>query len=173
MFSAYIGGHDNHGILKINRPPLTIGQSAVFQYLQQHVKHIRVGFFDLIQQQHGIGFTPYFFRHLTAFFIAHIARRRSHQTGHRVFFHVFGHVQANHGVFIAKKRFRQSPSQLGFAHAGRPQENKRANRTLRVLQPRPGAAHGTSHSLYRLVLTDNSFMQNFFQLQQPLGLFFR
>ena len=41
--------------LKSTGTSLVVCQPAVIKNLQQDVEHIRVGFFDLIQQYHGIG----------------------------------------------------------------------------------------------------------------------
>ena len=49
--------------------------------------------------------------------------------------HVFRHVEANQRVVAAEQEVRQRARQLGFADAGRTEEDEAAHRTVRVLQP--------------------------------------
>ena len=49
MLRPQIGGHDNDGITKIHLAAQTVGQLPVFKNLQEQIKDIRMGFFDLIQ----------------------------------------------------------------------------------------------------------------------------
>ncbi len=46
---ADVGGHNHDAVFKIHTATLGIGQNAVFQYLQEHVEHIGVGFFDFVK----------------------------------------------------------------------------------------------------------------------------
>ena len=48
---AQIRGHDNHGISKIDSPPLTVCEAAIFQNLKQYIKDIRVRFLHFIKKQ--------------------------------------------------------------------------------------------------------------------------
>ena len=93
--AADIGGHHNHGVFKVDRAALAIGEAAIVEHLQQNIEHIRVRFFHFIQQNHAVRLAPHLFGEKAAFFIAHIARRRANQAGHGVFFHVFGHINAD------------------------------------------------------------------------------
>ena len=47
---ADIAGHDNHAVAEIDTPALGIGQVAVIEYLEEQVKNVRVGLFNLVQQ---------------------------------------------------------------------------------------------------------------------------
>src|SRR5690554_4240384 len=98
-----IGGHDNDGISKVNTSSKTVSEITVIQYLQEHIKHIRVGFFNLIQQDYRIGLSSYFFSQLSTFFIPHVPRRCSYQSTDRELLHIFTHVDAYQGILRVKQ----------------------------------------------------------------------
>src|SRR5690606_41738413 len=54
IFSAEIRGHDDDRVAEIDRTALPVGQASVIQHLQQHVEHIRMCLFDLVEQNHLI-----------------------------------------------------------------------------------------------------------------------
>src|SRR5579859_6961452 len=47
---ADVAGHDDHRVLEVNRTALPIGQAAIVQYLQQHIKDFRRGLLDLVEE---------------------------------------------------------------------------------------------------------------------------
>ena len=85
---SYIGRHDNHGVLEINRTPLSICDPPIIQNLKKHIKNIRMRLLDLVEQNHGIGMLTYSLRQLTALVIPYISRRRSDQPGYCMLFHI-------------------------------------------------------------------------------------
>ena len=108
------------------------------------------------------------FGQLAALLIADVAGRGADQLGHRVLFHVFGHVDAHHGLFAVEHEFAQGLGQLGLAHAGRPEKNERAQGAVRVLQPGPGAAQDARDRFHGLVLADDPLLQYLLHVQQLL-----
>ena len=76
-----IRGQDDDGILKIHRPALGVGNSAVIQDLQQNVEDVRMRLFDFIKQEHRIGLSADGLCQLSSLFIAYISGRRPNQTG--------------------------------------------------------------------------------------------
>ena len=50
---ADVARHHDHRVLEIHRAALAVGQAAIVEHLQQHVEDVRVGFFHLVEQQHG------------------------------------------------------------------------------------------------------------------------
>ena len=91
-----IRGHNQNHIAKINRAAIMVCESAVIHHLQQHIIHIGMGFFDLIQQQNAMWVLVNPVCQLPALIKSNIARRRADQPADRVFFHIFGHVKAQH-----------------------------------------------------------------------------
>ena len=47
--AARVGGHNNHGILKIDRAALRICNPALVENLEQNVEHIRMRLFDFVE----------------------------------------------------------------------------------------------------------------------------
>src|ERR1700751_2304496 len=131
--AADVAGHNNDRVLEIDRATLTIGDPAIVQDLEQHIKDIRVRFFDLIKEDDAIRFAAHRFTQLAAFLITDIARRRSDQTGHGVFLHVLAHVDSDHRVLVIKEKFGQRTSELGLPHTGWPKENERTDRPVLIL----------------------------------------
>ena len=75
--TAQVGGHDHHGVAEIDRTTLTIRQAAIIQHLQQHVKYVRVGLFDFVEQDHAIRVAAYGLGQITALVVTDIARGRA------------------------------------------------------------------------------------------------
>src|SRR5262249_8892163 len=100
---ADIRGHDDDGIFEVHRPPFAVCKPPVVKNLQHHIPHIGMSLLDFVEQNNAIGSAPNAFRQVTAFLIADIAWRRANQTSDRVFLHVFGHVDPNHGAFVVEK----------------------------------------------------------------------
>ena len=77
ILAAEVGGHDDNGVLEIDRASLRIGDAAVVEDLQQDVENIRVRLFDLIKQYDGIRFSAHSLGKLTALVVADVSGRRA------------------------------------------------------------------------------------------------
>ena len=85
-------------------------------------------------------------------------------------FHVLGHIETEHGVFVAEHRLRQRLAQLGFSDAGRTKEDEGAYRTLGVLESDSAAADRLGNSGHCLVLTDDALVENLLHVEQAVAL---
>ena len=130
---AHVGGHDDDGIAEIHPTALGIGEMPIFHNLKQDVEDFGMGFFDFIQEDHRIRTAPHGFGKLTALFVAHITRRRAHQTADIMPFHELGHVDFDQGLLGAKEELGQILGQVGFAYPGGPQEDKDTDGAFGVL----------------------------------------
>ena len=65
--AARIGGHDDDGVLKVHIAALGVGDVAVVQNLQQDVKHVGMGLFDLVEQDDAVGLAAHLFGKLTLY----------------------------------------------------------------------------------------------------------
>ena len=81
-------------------------------------------FFHFIKEDYRIWFPADGFCQLAAFIISHVSRRRSDQTGDRVFLHVLAHIDTDHIAFVIKQGFCQCFCQLCFADTGWSQEEE-------------------------------------------------
>ena len=106
-------------IFEIHRPALPIGQAAVVQDLQHDVEDVVVSFFDFVEQDHRVRAPAHGFSELPAFFVADVARRRADQPRDRVLLLVFGHVDADHGVFVVEQEVGEGAGELGFTDTRR------------------------------------------------------
>ena len=165
-----VAGHDDDGVLEVHRAALRIRDAAIVQNLEHDVSDVLVGLFDLVEQHHGVGLTAHLFGELATLIVAHIARRRTHQTGHRMTLHVLGHINADHGVLIAEHGFGQRLAQLRLTHAGGTEEQKAANGALGVLQAHAATADGPGDRFYSLVLTHHTLVEDILHVQQALPL---
>ena len=141
--------------LKSTTLPLPVGQPPVVEHLQQHVEHVRMRLLDLVEQDHLVGPPPHRLGQHPALVVADIARRRADQPGDRVLLHELAHVDAHHRLVVVEQERRQRLGQLGLADAGRPEEQERPQRPVRVVQPRPRPPHRVRHRLDRLLLADD------------------
>ena len=131
---ADIGRHNNDRILEIDRAAFGVREPAIIENLQQDIEDVRMRLFNFVKQDHAVWPATDRFGELAALVIADISRRRANQAGHGVFFHVFRHVNAHHGVLIVKEKLSQRPRQFGFAYSGGAKKNERANRLARIAQ---------------------------------------
>ena len=154
-----VGGHDDNGVLEIDRATLAIRQSPVVQHLQQHVEDIRMRLLDFVEEHHRIRPAPDRFAQLAAFLEAHVARRRPDQAGHCVLLHVLRHVDSHHRVLVVEQELGQRPSQLGFPDPGRTQKHEGTNRAVWILKSRAGAAHRVGDGMNGFLLTNHPFAQ--------------
>ena len=131
-----------------------------------------MSFLDFIKEYDRVRFPTHCLRQLTAFLISNISRRRSDQTGNRIFLHILTHVDPDHVVFIIKKIGRQRLGQLCFSHSGRPQEKEGSNGFCGILDPGFGAQDRFCHFPDRLILSDHPLMQFVLQSQNLLAFSF-
>src|SRR5262249_32490584 len=106
---------------------------------------------DFIEEHNGVRTAAHLLGELAAFFVANVSRGRSDQAGDRVLLHVFGHVDANHGVLIVKQKFSQSAGEFSFADTSRAEEDEAANWPFGVAKSSARAADRISHALQRRI----------------------
>ena len=169
---AEVAGHDDDGVLEIHRAALAVREPAVVEHLQQHVEHVVMRLLDFVEQHHRVRLAAHGLAELPAFLVADVARRRADEPRDGVLLHVFAHVYPDHRGLVVEEKFRQRAGRLGFAHAGRAEENKRADRAVRILQSAARTAHGIGHGGDRLLLPDDALPQTLLHLEQFFALAF-
>ena len=151
---------------------MAIGQPAVVEDLQEHVAHIGVGLFHLIEEHYAVGPTPHRFSQPATLLIADIPRRRADQPGDRVLLHELAHVDADHGVGRIEEELRESLAQLGLAYARGPEEEERPDGARCFAQAGPIAAHRIAHRADRVILADEPLANLILHLQELLPFAF-
>ena len=126
-----------------------------------------MGFFQLIHQHQTIGAAANRLRQLAAFLIADVPGRRADQAGDRLLFHIFRHVQPDHGVPAAVDLLRQRPAQLRLSHAGGSREQQARNGPRPVPDAAVAPAHRFGHGADSFALPHHLRGQQSFQPQQP------
>ena len=167
---ADVARHHDHGVLEVHGAALAVGQAAVIQHLQQHVEHVRVGFFHLVKQQHGIRLAAHGLGQVAALLVAHVAGRRADQAGHGMLLHELAHVDADEVLLAVEQEARQRLAQLGLAHAGGAEEQERTRGAVRVTQARARTADGVGHGGDGLFLAHHALVQLGFHLQELVFL---
>ncbi len=81
QLGARIGRHHDDHVAEIGLATVVVGQRAVVHHLQQDVEDIRMRFFDLVEQQHGVRFLGDRFGQQAALVKPDVARRRADQAG--------------------------------------------------------------------------------------------
>ena len=81
-------------------------------------------------------------------------------------FHVFRHVNANHGLFGTNQQLRQNLCQFGFTHTRRPQEHKGACRAFRIMNARSATANGLRNRHQRFILAHHTLAHFIFKSQK-------
>ena len=167
---AKVTGHDDDSIREVHGAALTIGQTTIIEYLQKNIEEIRMRLFDFIEEDDAVRRLSHGIGQLAAFFIADISWRRTDETGHFVFLHVFRHIETNHIFLTAKHAFSERSGQLGLADTGRAEEEEGTDRTFRILHAGTRTTDRRGNGMDSLILTDHSLMQLFFQMEQALGV---
>ena len=145
---------------------MAVGEPAVVENLQQHVEHVLVRLFHLVEEHHRIRFAPDGFGELAAFLITDITRRRADEPRDRVLLHVLAHIQADHVVLAVEEGFREGTRQFGFAHAGGSEENEGADGAFGVFETGTRPDDGVSHGFDGFVLANDALVQDFVEPQQ-------
>ena len=171
--AADIGGHDDHGVFEIDRPAFAVGEPSVVQDLEQDVEDIRMGFFDLVKQQDGIGPAADSLGQISAFFISDISRRSADQARHRMLFHVLRHVDAHHGVFIIEEELGQGSGQFGFPDTRGAEKYEGSHGPPGILQTCPCAPDRIRYGSQRGILSQHAFAQAIFHVNQFLNFSFQ
>ena len=129
-------------------------------------------FFHLIQQDDGIRTPAHRFGQVAALFITNISRRRTDQTRDGVFLHELGHVDTHHRIVAVEHKVCQRFTQFGFTDTGRPQEQERTDRAIRIGKPSTATANSVGDRFNRLVLTNHPLMQILLHTQQLIAFAF-
>ena len=128
MLRTQVRCHDDHRIAEIHGTALAVRQPTVIQNLQQHVEYVRMRFLDLVEQNDAVWLAAHGLGQVAALFVSDVTRRGANQARHRMLFHEFAHVDADHVLVRIKQEIRKRTGQLGLAHAGRAQEQEGAGR---------------------------------------------
>ncbi len=161
---AGIAGHDQHHVAEIGFFAVVVGQGAVIHDLQQDTEQVRMGFFDFVEQQHGIGILDHGVGEQPALVEADVAGRRADQPGHRMLLHVLAHVEAEE---LDPELGRQLLGHLGFADPGRAGEEEGADRLFRVPQTGPGAQDRAAQGVDGRILPEDLPLEVAVEMLQP------
>ena len=156
---ADVRGHDDDGVAEVHLPPERIRELAVLHDLQQEVEHVLVRLFDLVEQHNGIRLAAHLFRELAALLVADIARGRADEPRDAVPLHIFRHVHADERLLVAEERLGQRAAELRLPDAGRAEEQKAADRAVRVAETDAAAADRVRDRVHGLLLPDDAAAQ--------------
>ena len=76
----------------------------------------------------------------------------------------------HHRAVVVEHELRERARELGLADAGRAEEDERADRPVRILQPGARAAQRVRDGLDRLVLADDALVEPLLHVDELLGL---
>src|SRR5262249_3288798 len=130
-----VGRHDQDGVLEVHHVPEGVTQPSVVEHLEQHVEHVRMRLLDLVEEHDRVRAPPHLLGEEAALFVADVAGRRAEQARDRELLHVLRHVHADERVLVTEEVLGQRTGKLGLSHAGRAEEDERADWALGVLEP--------------------------------------
>ena len=123
-------------------------------------------FLNLIKKNYTVWFPAYGLCKLSAFLISYISRRRSDQSGYRIFLHILTHIDTNHILFIIEKSLCKGFGEFCFTNTGGSKEQEGTNWLGGIFDSCFGTKDGIGYTAYALVLTDHTFMKLIFQMKQ-------
>ena len=167
---ADVRRHDHDGVPEVDRSPLTIRQPPVVEQLQKNVEDVGVGLLDLVEQDHAVGSPPHRLGELPPFVVADIPGRRADEARHRVLLHVLRHVESHDCALVVEHELRQGLCKLRLPHSRRSEEDKRADRPVRILEPRAGTAQRVRDRIDRLLLPHDSLVEARLHVHELLHL---
>ncbi len=91
---------------------------------------------DLVEQENRIRPPAHRFGQLPALLVADVPGRRAHEPGDGVPLLVLRHVEPDERALVVEHELGERTRELGLADAGRAEEDERADRPVRILQPR-------------------------------------
>jgi hypothetical protein len=116
QLGAHVRSHDDNRVSEIDLSAKAVRDFALFQNLEQEMHDIGMSLFDLIEEHNRVGAPSNGLGKLSAFFVAHIARRRTDQARPGEFLRVLRHVDLNQSVEVTKHELRQGTCQKRFAN---------------------------------------------------------
>src|SRR5450759_52782 len=170
---AHIAGHDDDRVLEVDLAALSIGQTPLFEDLQQDVEHVRVRLLDLIEEDDAVWLAADLLGELAALVEADVARRRTDQPRDGVLLHVLAHVERDERLLGPEQERGQHLRKLRLPDAGRAEEDERSRGAVRVLQAGTSAADGARHGGDGLVLADDALVQRALHPQELRRLLLR
>ena len=132
---AEVRGHDDDGVLEVDRAALRVGEAAVLEDLEQDVEHVGMGLLDLVEEHHGERLAAHRLGELAALVVADVAGRRADQAADRVLLHVLGHVELDEGALVAEQELGERLGELGLPDARGAEEDERADGRFGSLRP--------------------------------------
>src|SRR5438105_4079689 len=90
---------------------------------------------DLVEEHDAVRPPPHRLGELPALVVADVARGRADQARDGVPLLVLRHVEAHHRALVVEHELRERARQLRLTHAGRAEEDERADRPVRILEP--------------------------------------
>ena len=142
LVSADIRRHDDDRVAEIDLAALGVRKIPVFHDLEEHVEGFWMGLLDFVEQDDRVRLATDRFGQLTTFFVPDVARRCSDQSGNRVAFHEFGHVDLDQVIFRAEHELGERLGEQSLTNTGRSEEDEGTDRSLRILEPSAGSSDG-------------------------------
>ncbi len=96
--------------------------------LEQYIKQVRMGFFNLIHQQDRVRVLANAVCQQSALVESNVAGRGTNQTRDRVLFHIFAHIKPHE---FHTENARHLQGNFGFANTGGTGKQKTPHRPLR------------------------------------------
>src|SRR3989304_360409 len=157
-------------ILEAPRPAVAVREPAVIEYLEQDVEDLGVRLLYFVKEHDRVRPSPYRFGEVAPLFIPDVARGSPDEPRDRVLFHELAHVDPYHGALVVKEELGQRPCGFCLSHAGRAEEDKRANGPVYVLQACPGPPYGAGYGLQCGVLAYDPLFEPLFHFEELLTL---
>ncbi len=104
---------------------------------------------DFVEEHHAVGSPPHGLGELTALLVADVSGWSAEEPRNGVLLAILAHVDAHQRVFVVEQELRQRLGRFGLAHTGGSEEDERADRPARVLEPGAGPADGVGQGLDR------------------------
>ena len=154
-----VGGHDDDRVLEVDDAALTIGQTTLFEDLQQRVEDVGVGLLDLVEEHDRERLAAHLLGELAALFEADEPGRGTEQPRHGVLLTELRHVEGDQRALVVEEELGERLGELGLPDTGGAGEDERARRPLRVLEAGALAADRAGEGRDGFFLPDDALVQ--------------
>src|SRR4051794_8401190 len=168
LLGAQVGGHDDDAVAEVDAAALGVREVPILEDLEEDVEDLGMRLLDLVEQDDRVALAADGFGQLAALVEPDVAGGRADEPAHVVPLHELAHVDLDERVLAPEHELRQRFRELRLPDPRGSEEDERADRPLRVLEPGTGATDGLRDDLDRLLLPDDAVVEGVLHVKEAL-----